>query len=146
MTVVGIGIDLVDRAGFAAQLSDVASDFAGATFAASERRAVAQAPVTTPEATRLAARFAAKEAFIKAWSVARFGRAPALHVVDPREIVVVSDDFGRPRLELRGAVADAVAELAAETGAITIHLSLTHDGPTAGAVVVLDAEEVGPMA
>ena len=70
----------------------------------------------TAREQRLAARFAAKEAFLKAWSGARAGRAPALESVDLREIEVVDDGHGRPALALHGAVAAALAELAAERG------------------------------
>ena len=80
---------------------------------------------------RLAARFAAKEAFVKAWSGARRGLPPLLAAVDLREIEVVDDGHGRPALRLHGAVAAAVGERGT-------HLSLSHDGPSAIAVVILD--------
>ncbi len=134
MSVLGLGLDVVDVPGFALQLTQPGSVFADVTFTARER---ADARVgATPEAASLAARFAAKEAFVKAWSAARSGRDPALPVVDLVEIEVLRDPYGRPSLQLHGAVARAV-----EHGlpGVRPHLSISHDGPTAAAVVVLGA-------
>jgi len=130
MTVVGIGIDLVDIATFTEQLDAPGSRFAPGAFTDRERAAAGGRP------ERLAARWAAKESFIKAWSVSRCGRPPALGQWNPADIEVVSDAEGRPRLVLHGQIAASMAE---EFGdGISIHLSLTHDGPGAAAVVVLD--------
>ena len=150
MSVLGVGLDLVDVGSFARQLALVGSTFAESTFtpgelvaaagvaaAATTGAAVAETSETTPEwarARHLAARFAAKEAFIKAWSMARVGRAPALPAVQWRELEVVADAWDRPVLHASGATAEA---LAATLGALDVNLSLTHDGPMAAAVVVL---------
>ncbi|WP_320670854.1 holo-ACP synthase AcpS [Patulibacter defluvii] len=137
MTVVGLGLDVVDVAGFRAQLDLPGSGFVAATFTAAEQRAAATGAGET--ALRLAARFAAKEAFVKAWSAARRGRPPALAAVDLRQIEVVDDGFGRPALRFHGAVAAALTALATEHGGPPVaHLSLSHDGPVAAATVVLD--------
>jgi holo-[acyl-carrier protein] synthase len=120
-----IGVDLVDVPGFAAQLADQASGFVAATFTALERRTAHGDP------RRLAARYAAKEAFVKAWSGSRRGLPPALPAVDLREIEVVDDGYGRPGLRLHGAVKAAAGDVSA-------HVSLSHDGPSAIAVVILD--------
>ena len=141
MTTLAVGLDIVTTTTFAEQLADPASAFVDATFTAREQRD-ARAPDAI-RAQRLAARFAAKEAFVKAWSGARAGRAPALATVDLREIEVVDDGHGRPALALHGEVATALEQLAAEleaTAGLRIHLSLSHDPPTAAAVVVLSAE------
>lgn len=132
MTVLGVGIDVVDAAAFATQLAEPFSAFADLTFTAREQRAAA-AGAGDP-ALRLAARYAAKEALIKAWSGARAGRPPARATVDLREIEVVADAWGRPALHLHGAVAAAVQELGA-----AVLVSLAHDGPTATAIVLLQA-------
>ena len=100
------------------------------------------AAIADLRAQRLAARFAAKEAFVKAWSGARAGRDPALDTVDLREIEVVDDGHGRPALRLHGTVAAALEQLASELGVaapLRTHVSLSHDPPTAAAVVVLSA-------
>ena len=121
-----LGVDLVDVPGFAEQLADAASGFVDghvhARSSSARRRATR---------SRLAARFAAKEAFIKAWSGSRRGQPPLLAAVDLREIEVVDDGYGRPGLRLHGAVASAV-------GPVVAHLSLSHDGPSAIAVVIID--------
>jgi holo-[acyl-carrier protein] synthase len=74
----------------------------------------------------LAARFAAKEALAKALG------APGLSWQDAE---VVTDENGRPGLELTGNV----ASLAAGLGADRVHLSLSHDGGVAIAFVVLES-------
>ena len=117
-----VGVDLVNVPGFAQQLEDAASAFADHTFTPRERR------VRDPR--RLAARFAAKEAFIKAWSGSRTHQPPLLGSLDLREIEVVDDGYGRPALRLHGEVARAAGDLHPQ-------LSLSHDGPSAIAVVQL---------
>jgi holo-[acyl-carrier protein] synthase len=131
--ILGIGFDLVGVPGFRAQLADPATTFREGTFTARER-ADAERRASGDPSLHLAVRFAAKEAFLKAWSSAAFGRAPALAQVDLREVEVVSDAYGRPSLALHGAVAAQVAV----HGEVRLHVSLTHDEPTCGAVVVLE--------
>jgi len=74
----------------------------------------------------LAARFAAKEAVAKA-----LGAPGGLRWQDAE---VVTDDTGRPRLRLHGGV----AEEAEAQGISTWHLSLSHDGGIASAMVVAE--------
>jgi holo-[acyl-carrier protein] synthase len=136
--VIGVGLDVVDTAAFAEQLADAASGFVEATFRAGERRDLP--PDARGRAVHLAGRFAAKEALVKAWSAARRGAAPALARVELRDVEVVADDFGRPALRLHGAVASAVNELAAGAS-LSSHLSISHDGPVAAAVVILEVAE-----
>ncbi|BCJ71112.1 holo-[acyl-carrier-protein] synthase [Catellatospora sp. IY07-71] len=75
----------------------------------------------------LAARFAAKEAVAKA-----LGAPAGMHWHDC-EIVV--DPDGRPWLTVSGTV----AAVAAERGVERWHLSLSHDGGIASAVVIAEA-------
>ena len=75
---------------------------------------------------RLAARFAAKEAAIKALPGAGEG-------VGLTQIEVVGDDSGGVALALTGRA----AELLDEAGASEIAVSLTHDGGYAAATVVV---------
>jgi len=119
-----VGVDLVNVPGFAQQLEDGASGFVDGTFTPREQKA--------REPHRLAARFAAKEAFLKAWSGARLHQPPLLGNVDLREIEVADDGYGRPRIVLHGQIAQAV-------GTHTCSLSLSHDGDAAIAVVLFDA-------
>lgn len=78
------------------------------------------------EAERLAARFAAKEATIKALPGA--GEEVRLTTIE-----VVSESSGQVRLELTGRA----RELAREAGIGELALSLTHEGGFAAAVVVV---------
>lgn len=139
MSVLGTGIDVVAVEAFREQLSVAASGFVAATFTDAEQRDAAR-PAGDPVA-RLAARFAAKEALVKAWSGARLGRPPALAAVDVREIEVRLDPWGRPSLHLHGAVRRALLDLGANGAPPVAHVSLSHDGGVATAVVVLTRTE-----
>jgi holo-[acyl-carrier protein] synthase len=137
MSVLGVGLDLVDVTEFAGML-DREPAFADATFTAGEQ---ADAAFGDGERVgRLAARLAAKEAFMKGWSAARFGRPPALARADLRAVEVQHDGHGRPALVLHGEVAEEVASLSVQLelrGEITTHVSISRDGGVAAAVVVL---------
>ena len=79
----------------------------------------------------LAARWAAKEAFIKAWSSLYYGHEDPLErdQVDWAEIEVVNDRWGRPTLRFHGAIADALKQTEGEISAsLTWLVSLSHDG------------------
>lgn len=141
MSVLGIGLDLVDVESFDRQLSVAGSTLASQTFTALELgdgdAARSSAPAdAAARARRLAGRFAAKEAFLKAWAVARLGRAPAVAELRWLDLEVLNDPWGRPFLRPSG---DTRAAVAASIGAVAVHLSITHDGPTAAAVVVLSS-------
>ena len=79
-------------------------------------------------AQHLAARFAAKEAVLKALCV-----PPGLSW---HEIEVVGGGGEPPRLVLRGAARAAADAL----GVVRLHLTLTHTREVAGAVVVAEAD------
>ena len=136
MTIRAVGIDLVGVAGFGEQLGSVGSAFAEATFTAGELRA---ASGSSGAAQHLAGRFAAKEAFVKAFSGARPGHAPVLPAMDWREVEVVTDGWGRPLLRLHGDLAAAVA---GALGPVELHVSLTHEPTMAAAVVVIEQKEL----
>lgn len=78
------------------------------------------------EAERLAARFAAKEAAIKALP----GAGEEVRLT---QIEVVAEESGQVELELSGHA----AELLAEAGAAEVAVSLTHEGGFAAATVVI---------
>lgn len=137
MTIRGLGLDVVHLPGFRDQLADPASRFVAMTFTPAER-ALSEGRADRDAARHLAARFAAKEAFIKAWSGARWGQAPTARSVDLRDIEVVCDAWDRPRLVLHGAVATALADT---FPTCDLHLSLSHDGDMAMATVVLASPE-----
>jgi holo-[acyl-carrier protein] synthase len=132
----GIGIDLVAVEPFAAQLAAPGSAFAERTFTAGELRAAAAG--AGGSAQHLAGRFAAKEAFVKAFSGARPGRAPVQPDMDWRDVEVRSDGWGRPVLVLHGRLAEAVR---AALGPVALHVSITHEPATAAAVVLIEDED-----
>lgn len=133
--ILGVGVDLVDLDGFRRQLADPASRFAEGVFTAAERQ-TARGRSSGDPARHLAARYAAKEAFVKAWSASRFGHPPRLSAVDLRQIEVVGDAWQRPAIRLAPPLAEVV-------GPVVIHASLSHDGPFAMAQVVLEARRDG---
>jgi holo-[acyl-carrier protein] synthase len=124
MAVVGVGVDVVDVARLARVLTRTPG-VAARVFATGER---AYAGATGDESVRrLAARFAAKEAAAKALGAPARARF--------REIEVVVLDDGRPTLVVTGRTAEA----AAAAGITAWHVSLTHDGGIAVAVVVAES-------
>lgn len=131
MSVAGIGVDIVNVRDFDEQLA-VAGTTMRDHFTPAEREL--RRPAGLPE-EHLAVRWAAKEAFLKAWSVSRLGAPPQLAAVDLREIEVVRDAWGRPELRLHGEVERAVAEAFDEW---QVHLSLSHDHDLAVAMVVIE--------
>lgn len=113
--------------------------------AAGSARACAGQPATSgrvgaavglEEARHLAARWAAKEAFVKAWSAALHGSPPVMGHVAWHEIEIVSDPWHRPAIALHGEAARAFAE---SVGRARIHVSLSHDGPMAAAQAIVEA-------
>src|SRR3954447_8888598 len=123
MAVVGVGIDLVSIPDFAAQVDQPGTVFAE-TFPPGERRDAADK--SSSAARHLAARWAAKEAVIKAWSGSRFSKLPILTKSINRDIEVVTDMWGRQRVRLTSAIAEHLKD-------VTIRLSLTHEADTAAA-------------
>ncbi|HEX2313905.1 MAG TPA: holo-ACP synthase [Thermomonospora sp.] len=115
--IVGVGIDVVDIARFARSLERTPG-LRDRLFTEVER----------PMAVRsLAARFAAKEALAKALG------APGGLVWTDAEIRRAPD--GRPSVHVRGTVAAA----AEDRGVSRWHVSLSHDGGIATAMVIAEA-------
>lgn len=132
--IVGIGVDVVDLTRFERSLARTPA-LRGRLFGDHETVLRDGAPRQVPS---LAARFAAKEALIKA-----LGGSTG---VSWHDIVVVSDEQGAPSLTLTGG-ARALAEA---RGVARLHLSLSHDGGVAVAYVIAEgadtttAASVGP--
>jgi holo-[acyl-carrier protein] synthase len=128
--IVAVGIDVVLVERFARALTRTPL-LADRLFTEAERTTPSGNP-RSPES--LAARFAAKEAVAKA-----LGAPGGLHWHDCE---IVSDPDGRPWLTVAGTVAAAAAEREINRW----HLSLSHDGGIASAMVVAerlaDAERV----
>ena len=114
MTIWGVGVDVVDLSRFEASLKR--------TPGLRARLFTDQEAVLSPES--LAARFAAKEALVKAL------KAP--DGLPWQDIEVVTDPDGVPSFVLRGA-AEARAQ---EVGITAAHLSLSHETSVAIAFVV----------
>jgi holo-[acyl-carrier protein] synthase len=120
--IIGVGIDVVPVERFAASLARTPG-LRDRLFTATEQRTPAGSPRTGES---LAARFAAKEALAKA-----LGAPGDLHWHDA-EVAVGA--HGRPHLQVRGTVAGRAAQL----GVTRWHVSLSHDGGIASAVVVAE--------
>ena len=118
---IGIGIDAVEVDRFRRAL-DRTPSLATRLFTEAERDSVASSADVAP---RLAARFAAKEAAMKALGVGL--GAFAFHDVE-----VVRADGGAPSLRVTGAAED----LAVSRGVTGWLVSLTHTASVAEAVVV----------
>ncbi|MGD7001951.1 holo-ACP synthase [Corynebacterium halotolerans] len=127
-----IGVDLVHVPAFAEQLRRPGSTFE-TVFSAVELRVAAGKPDRNDH---LAGRWAAKEAFIKAWSQAMFGRPPVITPEQVRwhEIEVHADRWGRVAVEPTGQVAAALRE---SVGQPHLALSISHDGDYATATCLL---------
>jgi len=136
VTVLGVGVDLVHVPGFAAQLALPGTRFAEA-FTPGER---ADAADRADPSASLAARWAAKEAVVKAWSAALFGSPPVLPEGVHRQIEVVTDAWGRPAIRLLADVAAAATASLTSTPdeTLTWHLSLAHDAAYATASITLE--------
>lgn len=111
--------------GFREQLDRPGSTFEQ-VFSAQELRVAATKP---DRAEHLSGRWAAKEAFIKAWSQSLYGRPPLIghDAVDFAEIEVVPDRWKRVAYRVRGEVAEKAGDFEAT-------VSISHDGAYAIAV------------
>jgi len=119
----GAGTDIVSVARLGKSLAR-GPDFAQEVFTAEERR---YCDVRPNAAQHYAARFAAKEAFLKAVGIGLFGG------ISLQDIEVVRAMDGPPRLVLGPSAAAALERV----GASTAHLSLSHERDYAIALVVL---------
>ncbi|KKO79494.1 4'-phosphopantetheinyl transferase [Corynebacterium striatum] len=130
-----VGTDLVCISEFAQQLSVPGTRFES-VFSATELRVATRKGDSARRAEHLAGRWAAKEAFIKAWSQALYGLPPVVaeNDVDWQEIEVQPDAWGRVALVLHGHIKESVA---ASLGDMRTSLSISHDGDYATATVLL---------
>lgn len=124
--IVGIGIDQVEVDRMEGLLSRRPERAAERLFTAEERGTCGR---RIRPAECFAARFAAKEAFLKALGTG-LGRGVSWHEVE----VSVPDGGGRPRLRLSGTAARRLRE----AGGGSVHVSFTHEAGAATAMVVLE--------
>ena len=124
--IVGLGTDLAEVERIAQSLARFGTRFTERIFTAQE---IAYVERKANKAERYAARFAAKEAGMKAigtgWQ----------HGVKWHDFEVSNQASGAPRLALHGQA----AAFAARLGARHVHLSLTHAQTLAMAIVILEA-------
>ena len=123
--VLGTGIDIVSVARIEKSVRRYGKRFLNKIFTHSE---IAYSRGRAREVEHLAARFAAKEAVLKAFGTGASGGASV------REVEVVNDDRGKPEIILHGAT----LQLARERHVGRVHLSLAHTDEMAAAQVVIE--------
>lgn len=124
--IVGVGIDIAPVARFETALRDPDDSLRDAVFTSAE---AAYCESKRYPARHFAARFAAKEASLKALGGAGAGLPPF------RDVEVCVEESGVPRIELHGRLREIVARRRIDA----IHLSLSHTEDLAAAVVVMES-------
>jgi len=123
--ILGLGLDVVATDRVVRQLAAHASSFEERVFTAAER---AECHGRADPAQALAARFAAKEACLKALGTG-WGEGASFLQVEVRSL-----GSGVPTLELSGGA----AKRAQERGVQRVHVSLSHEQGIAAATVILE--------
>ncbi len=121
--IIGIGIDIVSIQEMEESLQEEA--FSGKVFTSTEVDAVQR---YRNKAEHLAGKFAAKEAFMKAIG------AGLQQEVGFTQIEVVNDDAGKPYINVSGEAGKRLYDC----GAKHIHISISHAGGVAAAVIILE--------
>lgn len=128
--ILGLGVDYVDVARMAGFLERFPERGPERLFTPRERAACGRRPAA---AECFAARFAAKEAFLKALGTGLAGG------ISWTEVELVSGDGGRPRLELEGRARERLRAM----GGDRVLVSYSHDGGAAVAAVLIEGREPG---
>jgi holo-[acyl-carrier protein] synthase len=123
--ILGIGLDLVEVARVRALVRRSGERFAKRVFTPDE---IAYCAGRARKFEHLAARFAAKEATLKALGTGITGWASM------QEVEIVHNAAGRPEIRLRGGALRRARSL----GVKATHLSISHTEGVAAAVVVLE--------
>lgn len=123
--ILGLGIDLVELKRIQHSYERFGQKFAEKILRPDE---LTELPAGTQAIAFLAARFAAKEAAVKALGT---GFRDGIWFQD---FSVQKDELGQPSLKIYGTAQKVFERL----GATNIHLSLTHERNTAAAVVILE--------
>jgi holo-[acyl-carrier protein] synthase len=124
--IVGIGIDTVSISRLERLIDLRGERFLRRLFSKGE---VEEGMKRGKRASFFAARFAAREAFVKALGTG-FRRGITFH-----DIGVRKGDLGRPELSFSKRVEDVLGG----RGITRCHLSITHDGDSAQAIVILES-------
>ncbi|NWG13617.1 MAG: holo-ACP synthase [Acidobacteria bacterium] len=124
--IVGTGVDIVATGRFGAVLERQGERFIQRVFTSAEQEycRAHRNPIT-----HYAARFAAKEAFLKALGT---GWAGGIRWLD---IEVLRDPGAAPSIRLQGIA----AQVASEKHVSTVHVSLSHSDEAAVATVILES-------
>jgi holo-[acyl-carrier protein] synthase len=121
----GMGIDSIELDRIARVFDEYKDRFLNRVFSPEEQSYALEHADPVP---RLAARFAAKEACMKAlgtgWNLG----------VRWRDIVVQNNELGKPELTLRGEAQNVMKRMSVDH----IHLSLTHSKTHATAIVIFE--------
>ena len=128
--IIGLGSDICDVRRIASVLERHGERFLGRIFTAAER---AKAERRGNRAETYAKRFAAKEACAKALGTG-FRRG-----VFWRDIGVVNLPSGRPTMKLTGGALTRLQAITPSGCEAKIDVSLTDEGPTAQAIVIISA-------
>ena len=121
--IVGVGLDLCLISRMEKALARSGGRFAARVFTANERR---YCESRAQPAQHFAARFAAKEALLKALGVPEG--------LSWHELEIAQRPSGGPQVALHGVAAQAATRL----GISHLHVSLTHQGDAACAVVIAE--------
>jgi holo-[acyl-carrier protein] synthase len=125
--ITGIGIDIVSISRIARLIERYGERFLRKIFTTTE---ISEGTARLPSAQYFAGRFAAREAFFKALGTG-WGRGISL-----KEIHIAATDTGRPTISF----SDRIAQVCAARGIARSHLSITHEGDTAQAIVILESK------
>jgi holo-[acyl-carrier protein] synthase len=125
MTIVGLGVDMIEVVRIERAMGRWGDSFVRRVYTPTE---IARADRSVAgRSARLAARFAAKEAVMKALGI-------GWRQMSWREIEIVNDAQGRPSVRLHGAAKRVARERGIATVLVTV--SHTHDHAVANAVAL----------
>jgi len=123
--IVGIGIDIIEISRIERMLDEYGNNFANRVFTDNER---AYCESKARKSMHYGARFAAKEAFLKALGTG------LVDGIAWRDIEVLNNDAGQPEIRCSG-----VAKVFADNlGVARVHLSISHSKEYAAAIVILE--------
>ncbi|MDP8313746.1 MAG: holo-ACP synthase [Candidatus Celaenobacter antarcticus] len=126
--IVGIGTDLVEVERIKKELVSHGEKFIDMLYTEKERTYCTRAENLAIQAQCFAARFAAKEAFLKALGSGLRGG------LKWKDVEVINNELGKPEIRIR----DTAKKICENAGINGIFLSLSHTKDSAIAVVVLE--------